>query len=160
MSDIMLHGVLNMPMPDDPAELDLVTWMQFKDRARQASQQIEALQARLAEVEAALERAQSLFEPRNGDRWVTPDMIEYGYEWMGWLASDRPLVPIDDLRAVQDALATARRDALQSVLDNIREWAWPEDGTYPPEDQAIQNAERGTVEFIESQIREMKDAKP
>jgi hypothetical protein len=62
--------------------------------------------------------------------------------------------------AAEDALATARRDALQSVLDNIREWAWPEDGTYPPEEQAIQNAERWTVEFIESQIRAMKDAKP
>ena len=45
MSDLMLHGVLNMPMPDDPSELDLVTWVQFRDRARQASARIEQLEA-------------------------------------------------------------------------------------------------------------------
>lgn len=43
MSDLMLHGVLNMPLPDDPSDLDLITWVQFRDRARQASTMIEAL---------------------------------------------------------------------------------------------------------------------
>jgi hypothetical protein len=82
----------------------------------EAAEEITALRARVAEVEAALERAHSLFEPRNGERWVTPDTIQYGHEWMEWLAADRPLVPIDDLRAVQDALATARRDALEEAI--------------------------------------------
>jgi hypothetical protein len=40
MSDIMLIGVLNMPMPDDPKELDILTWVQFLDRARQAAARI------------------------------------------------------------------------------------------------------------------------
>ena len=45
MSEVMLHGVLNMPMPDNPADIDLVTWVQFRDRARQASAEIIALRA-------------------------------------------------------------------------------------------------------------------
>ena len=44
MSDLILHGALNMPLPDDPAELDALTWVQFRDRARQASKEIERLQ--------------------------------------------------------------------------------------------------------------------
>lgn len=51
MSDLMLHGVLNMPLSDDPAELDLLTWVQFRDRARQASAEITRLQAALAASE-------------------------------------------------------------------------------------------------------------
>ena len=47
MSDIMLHGVLNMPLPSDPAELDIVTWLQFKGRARDASSRIEELEAEI-----------------------------------------------------------------------------------------------------------------
>lgn len=61
MGDIMLHGALNMPLPDDPAQLNLATWMQFKDRARQAStrianleDEITALRARIEAVETAL----------------------------------------------------------------------------------------------------------
>lgn len=49
MSDVMLHGVLNMPLPDDPTECDLVTWVQFKDRARQASSRIKELEAQIKE---------------------------------------------------------------------------------------------------------------
>lgn len=54
MSDLMLHGVLNMPLPDDPTECDLVTWFQFKDRARQASSRITALEAENAAFRAGL----------------------------------------------------------------------------------------------------------
>tara|TARA_R110000868_G_scaffold365245_1_gene628102 strand:+ start:199 stop:450 length:252 start_codon:yes stop_codon:yes gene_type:complete len=42
MSDVMLIGVLRMPLPDDPAELDVMDWLQFRDRARQAADRIEA----------------------------------------------------------------------------------------------------------------------
>lgn len=45
MSDYMLHGVLNMPLPDDPKEIDLVTWVQFRDRAREAAYRIRELEA-------------------------------------------------------------------------------------------------------------------
>lgn len=51
MSDLMLHGVLNMPLADDPAELDLLTWVQFRDRAREASARIQSDAARIAELE-------------------------------------------------------------------------------------------------------------
>ena len=44
MSDAMLHGVLNMPLPDDPAECDIVTWVQFKQRAREAADRIKELE--------------------------------------------------------------------------------------------------------------------
>lgn len=37
MSDLMLHGVLNMPYPDNPSELQLYEWLQFRDAARLAS---------------------------------------------------------------------------------------------------------------------------
>ena len=50
MGDTMLHGVLNMPLPDDPAEIGVVDWMQFRDRAREASARIESLEAALAEM--------------------------------------------------------------------------------------------------------------
>ena len=57
MSDVMLQGVLNMPLPDDPTEIDLVTWVQFKNRAKEAADRIladaeviEALKAALADI--------------------------------------------------------------------------------------------------------------
>jgi hypothetical protein len=43
--DLMLHGALNMPLPNDPAECDIVTWVQFKARARQASDLIKKLES-------------------------------------------------------------------------------------------------------------------
>jgi chromosome segregation ATPase len=101
----------------------------------EAAEEITALRARVAEVEKEYAEYRSETEKREDEFMTMKDRAEA-------------------------ALATARRDALQSVLDNIREWAWPQDGTYPPEEQAIQNAERWTVEFIQSQIRAMKDAKP
>lgn len=55
MSDLMLHGVLNMPLPDDPAELDIVTWTQFRDRARQAGDEITRLRAQVAALKEAAE---------------------------------------------------------------------------------------------------------
>lgn len=42
MSDVMLLGVLGMPLPDNPAEMDAMTWLQFRARARQAAERIAA----------------------------------------------------------------------------------------------------------------------
>jgi hypothetical protein len=56
----MLHGVLNMPLPDDPKDLGQVEWMQFRDRARQASKHIRDLEAQLAQRDAALKAADEL----------------------------------------------------------------------------------------------------
>lgn len=33
-------AVLGMPLPDDPSELDLLTWFQIKDRMRDAHRQL------------------------------------------------------------------------------------------------------------------------
>ena len=41
MSDIMLFGVLRMPMPDNPADMGVLEWAQVKDRMRQAADDIE-----------------------------------------------------------------------------------------------------------------------
>lgn len=35
----MLLGVLRQPLPDDPAQLDAITWAQIRDRMRQAAEQ-------------------------------------------------------------------------------------------------------------------------
>jgi hypothetical protein len=62
MSDLMLHGVLNMPLPDDPAEMDVVTWLQFRMRARHASVEIASLKAENEQLRARLDAAASKVE--------------------------------------------------------------------------------------------------
>jgi Tfp pilus assembly protein PilN len=47
MSDLMLHGKLNMPLPDEPQDCDVITWVQFKAAAKEASNRIEELEERL-----------------------------------------------------------------------------------------------------------------
>jgi len=54
MSDLMLLGVLRMPLPDDPKDLDALTWLQFRDRAREAADRIEAAPAAPALVPMTL----------------------------------------------------------------------------------------------------------
>jgi hypothetical protein len=44
MSELMLHGKLNMPLPDDPQDCDVVTWVQFKAAAKEASDRIKELE--------------------------------------------------------------------------------------------------------------------
>jgi hypothetical protein len=51
MSDVMLIGVLRMPMPDEP---DPMTLRQFVSRARQAADRIEADGAEIERLRAAL----------------------------------------------------------------------------------------------------------
>lgn len=55
MSDLMLLGVLRQPLPDDPAQLDALTWAQIRDRMRQAADRIEAGQAIIADRDARIE---------------------------------------------------------------------------------------------------------
>jgi hypothetical protein len=57
MSDLMLHGVLNMPLPDNPKDLGQIEWMQFRDRARQASKHITALTAERDALALQVQRA-------------------------------------------------------------------------------------------------------
>lgn len=41
MSDLMLLGVLRMPLPDDPAEVDPLMWLGVKGRIQEAATRIE-----------------------------------------------------------------------------------------------------------------------
>jgi len=66
MSDLMLHGVLNMPLPDDPREMSALQWGQFRSRARQASAHIDAQDAKIKALVEVLgdlaERAGAVFQ--------------------------------------------------------------------------------------------------
>lgn len=42
---LVLQGILNMPYPDDPAEMDIVTWLQARAAMREAWAEIERLRA-------------------------------------------------------------------------------------------------------------------
>ena len=53
MSDLMLLGVLRMPMPDNP---DAMTLRQFVDRARQAADRIEADGAEIARLRDCVQK--------------------------------------------------------------------------------------------------------
>jgi hypothetical protein len=44
---LVLTGTLNAPYPDDPSEMDIVTWMQALSAMRSAAARIETLEAAL-----------------------------------------------------------------------------------------------------------------
>ena len=43
MSEQMITGALRMPMPDNPAEMDIVTWANFREAAERAANEIDRL---------------------------------------------------------------------------------------------------------------------
>jgi hypothetical protein len=47
---LITEGVMNMPLPDDPADLDVVTWFQIKDRMRDAGRMISSYRKALNEI--------------------------------------------------------------------------------------------------------------
>lgn len=92
MSDIMLLGVLRMPLPDGPAELNHIEWLQIKDRMRQAADELEHLrreltearreceeQARLLGMSAERELAlrEALQRVQTCGRWITAAKIAF-----------------------------------------------------------------------------------
>ena len=42
MSDVMLLGVLRMPLPDNPSQIGAMEWHQIRDRMRQAADRIQS----------------------------------------------------------------------------------------------------------------------
>jgi hypothetical protein len=48
---LVLQGVLNAPYPDDPAEMDIVTWVQARSAMREAAREIERLRKPLLEMQ-------------------------------------------------------------------------------------------------------------
>jgi len=72
MSDVMLIGVLRMPIPDNP---DPLTLNQFVSRARQAADRIESDAAKLKELSAEVERLRADAERY---RWLRGPLIGRG----------------------------------------------------------------------------------
>ena len=62
MSEIMLLGILRMPLPDSPADMGVMEWMQVKDRMRQAADELEKARA---ELEGHLQLIEVLEEQRD-----------------------------------------------------------------------------------------------
>lgn len=71
---LVTTGILNMPLPDDPAEMDIITWVQIKHAMRDGAREIYLLRlaaaancdlskidpAQQPDVQAALHRAKEL----------------------------------------------------------------------------------------------------
>lgn len=51
----MLQGILNMPLPDDPAKLDPMMWLQVKDLMREASIELTRLETENARLQGLLD---------------------------------------------------------------------------------------------------------
>jgi len=71
MSDLMLCGVLRMPMPHDPGNLGLIEWMQIKQRMAQAADELEQRAARIAALEARIAKADALAQALESSGNVT-----------------------------------------------------------------------------------------
>lgn len=56
MSDVMLLGVLRMPLPNDPAKISPLEWVQFRARAREAASRIEADAAEIERLRSELRK--------------------------------------------------------------------------------------------------------
>lgn len=99
MSDLMLLGVLRMPMPQDPQEIGVVEWIQFRSRARQAADRIEADAAEIAKLQA---RIDALVEALK--RWEQSGCPDCG----GDCASANPPVSLCIMRETSAAIEAAR----------------------------------------------------
>ena len=89
MSDLMLLGILRMPMPEVPNPDEVVAYTQFVLTARQAAARIEELERELAEAKRDAERYR-YWRDRHG--WT-------GYFDYGPTNSEAP----DDIDAAIDA---------------------------------------------------------
>ena len=82
MSDLMLIGVLGMPMPDNPADLDVVTYMQFVSRARQAAAELQARTDALVDLLDAMDAVDAeaaRVEQNGGKGWSAAPVIRMNY---------------------------------------------------------------------------------
>lgn len=115
MSDyLMLHGVLNMPLPDNPAECDIVAWVQFKQRAREASTRIIELEAKLADGHPPKEQPTKDTVPwhvfSKEMQWAMVDCVGYAFvtsykptwhEESGYWYVNGPACPLIDIVGYQ-----------------------------------------------------------
>ena len=77
MSDLMLLGILRMPLDDTPEGLGVIAWTQIKSVMREAANRIEADAARIAELEAALREAYEVYAGSDG---FIPETAAEGYQ--------------------------------------------------------------------------------
>lgn len=119
MSEIMLLGILRMPLPDSPADMGVMEWMQVKDRMRQAADELEKARAeleghlQLIEVleeqrDAALARAEAAERERDEARKTLNDLHERQMK----LVADHDICPIRlgmarDLRKLRSRIDAA-----------------------------------------------------
>lgn len=74
MSDLMLLGILRMPLQDNPADCDPMTWMQAKGIMREAAARIEKDADEITKLRAALSElvgAASRVNMRTGTEFYT-----------------------------------------------------------------------------------------
>lgn len=82
----------------------------------QAADTLLALRAALDEAEARAKRLEAMFEklqPRPDEDYVTLDYLDHTsvYDWPAWVSGDMPIVPIQNLRAVE-----SERDSLLAKI--------------------------------------------
>ena len=83
MSDLMLLGVLGMPLPDNPADLDVVTWAQVKDRMLQARNRIVCDAAEVVALRKENERLRTLVEEAYCEGFDYAVTLDPDCEWSG-----------------------------------------------------------------------------
>jgi hypothetical protein len=133
MSDVMLLGVLRMPMPDEP---DTMTLRQFVSRARQAACRIEADADELAELRTECERLRAALAKANEQAerfergwYLRGDALEKLQNWADSYPLDvfPEVLRQDWLRAnevlAQAGLSMSRMNAsnMRHVINGVRE---------------------------------------
>ena len=100
MSDIMLLGVLRMPLPDEPAELNPIEWLQIKDRMRQAADELEQLRRELDEARTDAEWYRERCQMRVDERDEARRECEEQARLLG-MSAERELALREALQRVQ-----------------------------------------------------------
>lgn len=120
MSDLMLLGVLRMPMPDNPADLGVLEWAQVKDRMRQAADELENRTAKLA-VER--ERA-GYFEFERDQAWRRRDELSAAHtraiERAEHAESDRDALRAELAAVIEECARHLEEDGAEFAARSIR----------------------------------------
>lgn len=83
---LILEGILNMPMPDDPSDLDIVTWVQVKAAMRDAAAEIARLKLieeakSIAAVPTDMKTLAAMIADRMANPELYPDMNDGSIDW-------------------------------------------------------------------------------
>jgi hypothetical protein len=118
MSDVMLLGVLRMPVP---YPVDAMWLHQFVDRARQAAERIEADAAEIERLRAALAKANEQAERFERGWYLRGDALEKLQNWADSYPLDVfPEVLRQDWLRANEVLAQAGLSMSRMSASNIR----------------------------------------